>query len=170
MASWLTAGRRSPLRIVRRLREVFQSPGDIRFSLQLAHFIWRLPDRLDRQPLPTLLETLRAAPRPRAADLRASVARIDRLSRPWFATLFPARNTCYVRSLMFCRFADACGSVLRVHFLVEPRRDGADRLRGHAWVSAGDEFCEAPGPDVLARAKRFYTYPPDTDAAADNGA
>lgn len=164
MVTWLTAGRWSPLRLWRRLPEVFRSPEDLRFSLQLAHFIWRLPDWIDRQPLPALLETLRTAPRPPAADLRSSVERIDRLSRPWFATLFRGRNTCYVRSLMFCRFADACGHVLRIHFLVEPRRAAGDRLRGHAWVSAGAEFCEAPEPEILARSQRFYTYPADDGA------
>lgn len=164
MVTWLTAGRWNPLRLWRRLREVFRSPEDVRLSLQLAHFIWRLPNWVDRQPLPALLEKLRAAPRPPAADLRSSVERIDRLSRPWFATLFRARNTCYVRSLMFCRFADACGHVLRIHLLVEPRREAGDRLRGHAWVSAGAEFCEAPEPEILARAKRFYTYPAEDGA------
>ena len=33
-------------------------------------------------------------------------------------------------------------------------------------MSAGDEFCEAPEPEILARAKRFYSYPADDDAAA----
>ena len=164
MVTWLAAGRWSPLRLGRRLREVYRSPDDVRLSLQLALFIWRLADRIERQPLPTLLDELRAAPRPRAADLRASVQRIDRLSRPWFATLFRARNTCYVRSLMFCRFADAGEQVLRMHLLVEPRREPGDRLRGHAWVSAGAEFCEAPPPEILARATRLYTYPAEDRA------
>jgi hypothetical protein len=163
MVTWLSAGRWGPLRLSRRVREVFRTPEDVRFSLQLAHFIWRLPAWVDRQPLPVLLESLHAAPRPPAADLRSSVARIDRLSRPWFETVFRARNTCYVRSLMFCRFADACGPVLRIHFLVEPRRATGDRLRGHAWVSAGGELCEAPEPEILARAKRFYTYPAEDE-------
>ena len=153
----------NPRRLWRRLREDFRSAQDVRLSMQLALFIWRLPHWLDRQPLPTLLDELRAAPRPAAADLRSSVERIDRLSRPWFATLFRARNTCYVRSLMFCRFADACGRELRVHFLVEPRRAPDGRVRGHAWVSAGAEFCEAPEPGLLARAQRFYTHPPGDD-------
>ena len=164
MVTWLTTGRWSPLRIGRRVREVYRSPQDVRLSLQLAHFIWRLPDWVERQPLPALLERLRTAPRPPAANLRSSVERIDRLSRPWFAMVFRDRNTCYVRSLMFCRFADARGQVLRVHFLVEPRREAGDRLRGHAWVSAGAEFCEAPEPEILAKAKRFYTYPADDGA------
>jgi hypothetical protein len=165
MVTWLSAGRWSPLRLSRRAREVFRTPADLRFSLQLAHFIWRVPARIARQPLPVLLESLHAAPRPPATDLRSSVARIERLSRPWFSTIFRARNTCYVRSLMFCRFADACGPVLRIHFLVEPRRAAEDRLRGHAWVSAGGEFCEAPEPELLARAKRLYTYPAEDEQA-----
>jgi hypothetical protein len=163
MVSRSMQGRWNPRRVWRRLGEVFRSPQDVRLSLQLGLFIWRLPSWLDRQPLPALLDRLRAAPRPAAADLRSSVERIDRLSRPWFATLFRARNTCYVRSLMFCRFADACGPVLRIHLLVEPRRQPGDRLRGHAWVSAGAEFCEAPQPELLTRALRFYTYPADGD-------
>jgi len=159
MVTWLRAGRWSPLRLWRRLGEVFRAPEDFRLSLQLAHFIWRVPDWVERQRLPALLEKLHAAPRPAAADLRSSIERIDRLSRPWFATLFRAHNTCYVRSLMFCRFADARGQVLRIHFVVEPRREAGDRLRGHAWVSAGAELYEAPKPEILARAKRIYTYP-----------
>ena len=163
MVNGAIAGRWNPRRVWRRLREVYRSPEDVRVSMQLALFIWRLPNWLDRQPLPALLDQLRSAPRPAAADLRASVERIDRLSRPWFATLFRDRNTCYVRSLMFWRFADAGGPVLRIHLLVEPRREPGDRLRGHAWVSAGAEFCEAPQPELLDRAKRFYTYPADGD-------
>lgn len=164
MVTRLTAGRWNPRRLWRRLRDVYRSPQDVRFSLQLAHFIWRLPNWLDRQPLPALLDQLRAAPRPPAADLRSSVERIDRLSRPWFATCFRPRNTCYVRSLMFCRFADARGDVLRIHLLIEPRRAPGDRLRGHAWVSAGAEFCEAPEPEIIARSQRFYTYPAEDGA------
>jgi hypothetical protein len=163
MVNGSIAGRWNPRRVWRRLRDVYRRPEDVRISMQLALFIWRLPNWLDRQPLPALLDQLRNAPRPAARDLRASVERIDRLSRPWFATLFRARDTCYVRSLMFCRFADAGGPVLRIHFLVEPRREPGDRLRGHAWVSAGAEFCEAPQPELLARSTRFYTYPADGD-------
>lgn len=164
MVSWLTTGRWSPLRLGRRLGEIYRRPDDLRLSLQLGHFIWRLPDRMDRQPLPAFLAQLRVAPRPRARDLRASVERINRLSHPWFATVFRHRNTCYVRSLMYCRFADGCGAQLRIHFLVEPRRGRGDRLRGHAWVSAGTEYCEAPEPEILASATRFYSYPADDGA------
>jgi hypothetical protein len=163
MVNGSITGRWNPRRVWRRVREVYRRPEDVRISLQLALFIWRLPNWLDRQPLPALLDQLHGAPRPAAADLRASVERIDRLSRPWFATFFRSRNTCYVRSLMFCRFADAGGPVLRIHFLVEPRRAAGDRLRGHAWVSAGAEFCEPPQPELLAKATRFYTYPADGD-------
>ncbi len=159
MVKWLQTGRWSPPRLWRRLRDIYRRPDDIRFSLHLAYFLWRLPDDMERQPLPAFLAQLRAAPRPPARDLRMSVERISRLSRPWFATLFRGRNTCYVRSLMFCRFADAGGQVLRIHFLVEPRRASGDRLRGHAWVSAGGEYCEAPEPEILATAQRFYSYP-----------
>jgi hypothetical protein len=158
----MAIARWSPRRLARRLRETYRRPDDIVFSLQLAHFVWRLPNRMERQPLPAFLEELRRAPRPRAGDLRASVERIARLSQPWFATVFRARNTCYVRSLMFCRFADAGARVLRIHFLVEPRR--GDRLRGHAWVSAGTEYCEAPEPEILANATRFYSYPAEDRA------
>jgi hypothetical protein len=48
--------------------------------------------------------------------------------------------------------------------LIEPRQAPGDRLRGHAWVSAGAEFCEAPQPELLAKTKRFYAYPADDDA------
>lgn len=159
MVSWLTAGRWSPLRLGRRARETFRSPADVWLSLHLGHFIWRLPVVVDRLAWTALLQQLLAAPRPAAMDLRSSVERVDRLSRPWFAMLFRERNTCYVRSLMFCRFADASGRALRIHFLVEPRRDSDDRLRGHAWVTAGEEFCERPAPEILARSSSLYSFP-----------
>lgn len=155
----MSRGQWNPVRIADRLRETYHSIGDVRLSLQLGHFIWRLPALVDRQTWTGLLDCLLRAPRPAAADLRASVARIDRLSRPWFATLFRARNNCYVRSLMFCRFVDPGSDVLRIHFLVEPRRVAGDRLRGHAWVTAGNQFCETPEPEILTRSKSFYSYP-----------
>lgn len=161
MVSTLLVGRWNPLRIARRMRETFHTVADVQLSLQIGQLIWRLPALVDQQSWTALLEQLLAAPRPRARDLRASVQRIDRLSRPWFATLFRARNNCYVRSLMFCRFADPGSEVLRIHFLVEPRRVAGERLRGHAWVTAGSELCETPEPEILARAKSFYTYPPE---------
>ena len=163
----MTAGRWNPFRVARRVRETFHSGADIALSLRIGHLIWRLPALVDRYAWTALLAQLLAAPRPRAGDLRSSVRRIDRLSRPWFATLFRARDNCYVRSLMFCRFADPCGQVLRIHFLVEPRRATGERLRGHAWVTAGGEFCETPEAEILARAKSFYTYPPENEAPRD---
>lgn len=158
------SGRWNPVRLWRRARHTFRSPQDVWLTLRLAHFIWRLPNWIDRQPLPTLIDRLRSAPRPPAADLRSSVERIDRLSRPWFTMLFPTRNTCYVRSLMFCRFADAGGAVIRVHLLIEPKRQPGERLRGHAWVTAGREFCERPEAAVLAKATPLFTYPAENDA------
>jgi hypothetical protein len=150
----------SPLSQWRRMRRLFRQPGDLWLSIQLGHFLWRVPDWVDERSLPSLMQTLERARRPAAADLRSSVERIDRLSRPWFK-LPPlrGRNNCYVRSLMFYRFVDASKQSLRIHLVVEPRPAPSDRLRGHAWVSAGGEFCEAPQPDVLARARAIYTYP-----------
>ncbi|MBI3785905.1 MAG: lasso peptide biosynthesis protein [Deltaproteobacteria bacterium] len=144
----------------RRLRRVFRRPSDLWLSLRLGYFIWRVPHWVDDRPLPVLLQTLERSRRPAARDLKSSVERINRLSRPWFKVPpLRARNNCYVRSLMFYRFVDAPTIALRIHLVVEPRLSSGDRLRGHAWVSAGSDFCEAPQPEVLARAKVIYTYP-----------
>lgn len=145
----------------RRLRTIVQHPGDVVVSLRLAWFIWRAPRWLDHTQLPEFLQRLGAARRPPAADLSSSQERIARLSRPWFRLpRLRAYNTCYLRALMYYRFLDAQGRPMHIHFAVEPGRGAGDRLHGHAWVTAGDEVIEPPLPEVLARSRGIYSYPP----------
>lgn len=156
------APRRSARGIWQRMRWLIREPGDIPLTLQTGFFIWRIPNQLDQKPLPTLLQILQAGGRPSAPDLTASRERVNRLSRPWFQLpFFKSRNTCYLRSLMYFRFLDNQGKTMRIHFVVEPERTSAGRLRGHAWVSVGQEIIEPPPGDVVMTAKRIYTFPAD---------
>ena len=149
--------------IWKRLGRLIQEPGDCKLALQLAYFIWRVPDWLDRMPLPQLLRDLdAAAPQsPRSLDL--SLERIRRLSRPWFKLpMLRNHNSCYLRALMFYRFLDRQAAPKRIYFVVEPPRARGERMRGHAWVTVGDELIEPPPPEVVARTQSIYSYPPRT--------
>ena len=155
----------SPTRFWQRIRYLIRSPGDILLLAQVGYFIWHTPRRLERMPLPELLADLRAAKRrassrPPRPDPAPSVARINRLSGPWFR-LTPLRsyNTCYLRALMYYRFLDAERHDLKIHFVVEPPRAHEQRLRGHAWVTVGDTAIEPPLPEVMARTRSIYTFP-----------
>jgi hypothetical protein len=144
-----------------RLVGMIQRPGDILLSLELAYFIWRVPEWLDRMPLPQLLQRLQHAPRPASADLSSSLERVKRLGGPWFKLpAFRSRNTCYLRALMFYRFLDAGGKPMQIHFLVEPGHTSGDRLRGHAWVTIGREIIEPPTREILASTRSLYSFPP----------
>jgi hypothetical protein len=146
--------------VFRRLGKMIRAPGDVGFTLQLAYFMWRVPAWLDRKTLPELLDALGTARRPAAPDTPKSLERITRLSRPWFKLPpFRSRNTCYVRALMFYRFVDPHRAPLHIHFVVEPGRTQGARLRGHAWVTVGDQIIEPPLPDVLLRSRSIYTHP-----------
>lgn len=161
MVSKTFESRYDPLVIWKRLGRMIREPGDIVLSLQLAHFIWRVPDRLDRMPLPQLLQDLRSSGRPRSPSPQASLERVKRLSRPWFKLpMLRNRSTCYLRALMFYRFLDPQSAPMYIHFVVEPSRAPGERLRGHAWVTIGQEVIEPPLPEVIARTQRIYTYPP----------
>lgn len=156
------APRWNPIEQWQRMRRMIREPADIVLTLRLAYFIWRVPEWLNRMPLPQLLQRFDAAHQ-RAFDADASLERIGRLSRVWFRTPFLSHhNTCYVRALMFYRFLDSSGTRMQIHFLVEPARTQGDRLRGHAWVTIGQTMIEPPPPDVVARSRGIYTYPPET--------
>ena len=119
------------------------------------------PPAVARAPRPS--SARRRALAPRTCDLPSnastdSAARGSRRSSE-------ARNTCYVRSLMFCRFADARGrrpaDPLARRTAAGSPETGSAAMPGSAPAA---EFCEAPEPEILARAKRFYTYPAEDDA------
>jgi hypothetical protein len=155
-------GRRTPIAIWQRLRRMVRQPSDVLLSLRLAYFIWQVPGRLAGASLESLLETLRVGRRPAAATPVASVERLRRLSRPWFRLPgLRQRNTCYVRSLLYYRYVDPGLLPLRIHFVVEPAASLGDRLKGHAWVTAGDQLLEPPDEDLPARTQSIYTYPPE---------
>lgn len=146
----------NPLRTWQAARRMIRQPDDVVLSLRLGYFIWRVPQWLEGMPLPKLLERLQET----RQDAQISLERVNRLSRPWFR-LPPLRgyNTCYLRALMFYRFLDAQGQRMQIHFVVEPPRTANDRLRGHGWVTLGEQAIEPPPPDVVARAQRIYSFP-----------
>jgi len=120
----------------------------------------RLPRRLDRQPLDRLLSELASRPRDISPDVQSDARRISRLRQAWLASpLFRARNTCYVRALTMFRFLADDGRSMRIHFGVEPGTDPGDRVRGHAWVTVGDDVLEAPQPLLSGRVSELYAFP-----------
>lgn len=160
MVNSTLAPRQTVLGLWQRARLLIREPGDVPLALRIGFFIWRIPNQLEQSSLPALLDLLQAAGRPAAPDLAASRERVHRLSRLWFRLPFLRdRNTCYLRSLIYFRFLDSRGKPLRIHFVVEPERTRAGRLRGHAWVSVGQEVIEPPPGDVVMTAKRIYTFP-----------
>jgi hypothetical protein len=129
--------------------------------LRLGYFVWRTPSVLQVVHLSRLLESYRTRSRPPARSLTASVERLSRLSWPWLRlSWFRDRDTCYLRALLLYRFLDAGDADLRIHFVVEPARAPADRLRGHAWVTVDGQALGVEDPGVVARSQALYTYPP----------
>ena len=138
----------------------FRRPGDIVLAARIGVFLWTIPRRLDSQPLDHVLRDLARESRDPSADLHADAARISRLRQAWLASpLFRARNTCYVRALTLFRFLADDGRSMRIHFGVEPGTLPGDRVRGHAWVSAGEEVLEAPEPLLAGRVSELYAFP-----------
>jgi hypothetical protein len=153
-AQWAKEG------IGRGFARTFHEPGDIMLALRIGAFLWTIPYRLDRQPLDGLLHDLARESRDDAADVLSSAQRISRLRQAWLASpLFRARNTCYVRALTLFRFLANDGRAMRIHFGVEPGMDPGDRVRGHAWVTVGDEVLEAPEPLLSGRVSELYAFP-----------
>lgn len=153
-AQWAKEG------IGRGFARTFREPRDIVLALRIGAFLWTLPRRLDRQPLDLLLHDLARESRHGAGDLHSNAQRISRLRQAWLASpLFRARNTCYVRALTLFRFLADDGRAMRIHFGVEPGTDPGDRVRGHAWVTVGDEVLEAPEPLLSGRVSELYAFP-----------
>jgi hypothetical protein len=136
----------SPVGIFQRARRLLRQPGDIILTIRIGLFIWRLPHRLRRHPLPELLNAIRAGKRPYAQNIAIGMERIIRLRTPWLVRhRFGSHNTCYTRALSLYRFLDAGNQDLRIHFVVEPARSPGERIRGHAWVTVDDQVLEEPG-------------------------
>ncbi|MEN8106976.1 MAG: lasso peptide biosynthesis protein [Pseudomonadota bacterium] len=136
----------SPIGMLQRARRLLRQPGDIILTLRIGLFIWRLPHRLRRHPLPGLLDAVRAGSRPDAPDIATGMERIIRLRTPWLVHhRFGSHNTCYVRALSLYRFLDAGDRDFRIHFVVEPARSPDERIRGHAWITVDNQILEEPG-------------------------
>jgi hypothetical protein len=153
--------------MLQRTRRLLRQPGDLVLMLRIGWFIWRLPHRLRRQPLPPLLDGIRAASRPSAPDITIGVERIIRLRTPWLRRhRFGTHNTCYVRALSLYRFLDAGDHDFRIHFVVEPARTPDARIRGHAWVTVENSIIEEPERlRAAGLTHEVYSHPERTDDA-----
>lgn len=152
----------SPAGLLQRARRLLRQPGDIGLTLRIGWFVWRLPHRLRKEPLPQLLDAIRAAGRPPAADVASGLERIIRLRTPWLRRYrFGTHNTCYVRALSLYRFLDAGERDLRIHFVVEPARTPGERIRGHAWITVDNQIIEEPERlRAEGRTHEVYSHPP----------
>jgi hypothetical protein len=151
----------SPAGLWQRLRATVKRPSDIFLALRLGYFVWRIPSHLQVSHLSRLLDAFRVKPRPPARSLEESLERIRRLGEPWLRLPgFHSRNTCYVRALLLYRFLDAGDGDMQIHFVVEPARNPAGRLRGHAWVTVEGQVLDVEDPDVIRRSHELYSYPP----------
>jgi len=152
-----------PRRFAKRVTEVLLGPTDLLLSLRVGWFIWRVPHCIARTPLPALLDSIRAAPRPRrpqGVSSREFVLWFRRLRRPWFR--LPAlrgHDTCYVRALTLYRFFDPGDAALQFHLVVEPGERAEDRLRGHAWCTLDGEVLEERDLNRAGRSTGLYTHP-----------
>lgn len=158
-----------------RFRRTIRQPADLVLAAEIGYFVWTLPAKLGKSDLPMLLDQLWSLPRPRAKDLAASIERITRLRGAWLRLWFlRERDTCYLRALTLYRFLDPGMGTMRIHFVVEPRVDARDRLRGHAWVSVDGQILEEGDSLLHARAREIYVHPGDhaplsaRSAAADH--
>jgi hypothetical protein len=135
-------------------------PRELALALRIGCFLWTIPRELEKQPVPRLLERLRAASRPRASDPETSLARIARLRHVWLRLpRLRAHDTCYTRAFTLYRFIDPCGGALRIHLGVEPGIDPGDRLRGHAWVTLDGRILEPPPAVAAGRVREIYCHP-----------
>jgi len=153
---WATQG------IAQGFARTFHKPADLVLAFRIGVFLWAIPRRLDRQPLDRLLRDLRTESRDVSPDLHSDARRISRLRQAWLASpLFRARNTCYIRALTLFRFLsdDGRSPPVRIHFGVEPGTEPGDRVRGHAWVTVGEEVLEAPEPLLAGRVSELYAFP-----------
>jgi len=138
---------------------VIQQPDDVRFALQIGWFLWRAPAAMQTTHLADLLERTARLPRPPALSPQASCERILRLSAPWLRLPWlRARNTCYLRALLLYRFLDPGGRPMQIIYAVEPSTTPGARLRGHAWVSVGDQPLGLEDAAIPDRSRPIYVH------------
>lgn len=141
----------TPRGFAQRYRTIFREHGDVLLCMHIAAFIFRAPRLIARQDLRTFIQRLRNDRAPRATQERIVRLRTFLLGCGIFATA----NTCYVRALTLYRFLDAPSADLTVHFGVEHRTNGKERLRGHAWVSCGNTIIEGPPAALEGRIREI---------------
>ncbi len=137
--------------VVRRLRAIFREPGDLLLCLHIAAFIVLAPRLIAAQDLRAFIKRLRHDRIPRAPQERIVRLRSFLLAR----RIFARADTCYVRALTLYRYLDAPSADLGVHFGVEHRVDGNERLRGHAWVSRNGSIIEGPPAAIEGRIREI---------------
>ena len=139
------ASKWTPWGLAQRTIRIIRRPADMSLAVAIGYFMWRVPAHLHDAHLADFLATLRAQPRPAAADAGASRERILRLQRLWLRLpFFRSRDNCYVRALTLYRFLDAGDRRVSIHFGIEQKADPRERLRGHAWVCVDGVFFEGP--------------------------
>ncbi len=135
----------TPLGLFQRARLFVHSPADAVLLVHAAVFLAVAPALLRRGDLRGALTALRRTQRGRARAPRASYESICRVRGLWLRQrCFASRNTCYARALTLFRFLDAPDDAVGIHFGIERRRQGEERLRGHAWVTLHGVLLEGP--------------------------
>lgn len=148
-----------PEHLLLRLRRTIHRPSDLWFTLRIGWFLWRIPARINRQNLPSVLAQLAKASRPTSSDPASAAERIIRLRGLWLRRKpFLSRNTCYLRALTLYRFLDAGHHEMRIHFAVEPG-NAAERHRGHAWITLDGQSWEPPDAVQAARVREIFVFP-----------
>lgn len=147
--------------IARWVGMAIRRPGDVLLAVRIGLFMWRTPGHLQRQNLIEFLDRIREQHRPALRDIASPVEHIARLRRAWFHLgLLRGHNTCYMRALTLYRFLPVREQDLQIHFVVEPARDGIDRLRGHAWVTLDDKIVEETDTAmILSRGQHLLSHP-----------
>jgi len=149
-----------PGEFARGWRRTFQQSGDFTLALRIGWFVWSLPRRMAREPLPSLLSRLGSTSGRASAAIGPHVQHIARLRQAWLnRSVLAARNTCYVRALTLYHFLVVDRAELRFHLGVEPAVDRGERLHGHAWVSFRGELLEPPEPVMAGRVEELYVFP-----------
>jgi hypothetical protein len=138
-------------------RLILREPGSALLAARMGAWVVALTLLLRLMPLPRAM-TLVAPRRPRmrtdgdAASVEARLARL--LDSVLAADFWVFTPTCWKRAPVLHRYLALEGITTRVLFGV--RREGSDKLSGHAWLEAGGEpILEKTPPDY----KVTYSFP-----------
>ena len=146
------------------MRIVVRAPSDALLLLHIGAFLALAPALLRRGELRTALAALRHTRRGLLRVPRAPYESVCRIRGLWLRQrCFASRNTCYARALTLFRFLDAPDGAVGIHFGIERRRQGEERLRGHAWVTLHEHLLEgheALHEGVIEEIPIFQKAPP----------